>query len=208
MIERAAWVPDDVPDRPWDEAVALAVEWIEAECSDRGDAPVLVTNTRDAQSSGPEQMVRFGQRYGATTPASKDRFDHGPVLVYVPDDRTFTYAQGLARGSVLVAVEGQHLALATWAAEVGADDLTRPGVTGRPALPQDVRQTLDSVHFFGGTNGWSGPHEKADARRRLGPLVESGAIDAATVAGYMHARGVHERGVRRIREILQHLTRS
>jgi hypothetical protein len=27
---RAAWVPDDDPHRPWDDAAALAVEWIEA----------------------------------------------------------------------------------------------------------------------------------------------------------------------------------
>jgi len=61
---------------------------------------------------------------------------------------------------------------------------------------------LDSVHLFGGSNGWTGQHEKADARRKLSGLVGRGAVDADTAAAYMHARGVHGRGVKQIREIV------
>jgi len=109
MIERAAWVPDDVFDRPWDEAAALAVDWIEAECAERGETPLLVTNTKSALSSGHELLVQFARRHAATTPATAEGFGQWPALVYVPDDKTFAFAQDHARGSALAVVEGQLL---------------------------------------------------------------------------------------------------
>ena len=43
-LRAAAWVPDDVEDRPWEEAVALAADWIWERSREEDLAPLLVSN--------------------------------------------------------------------------------------------------------------------------------------------------------------------
>lgn len=64
----AAWVPDDDPHRPWDEASAVAVDWVDAESRRLGMKGVLVTNTKAGQAdSGP--LASFVRRSSAHNPA-------------------------------------------------------------------------------------------------------------------------------------------
>jgi len=84
------------------------VETKRAESSYR-ETPLLVTNTKSALSSGHELLVQFARRHAATTPATAEGFGQWPALVYVPDDKTFAFAQDHARGSALAVVEGQLL---------------------------------------------------------------------------------------------------
>ncbi|MFJ4793336.1 hypothetical protein [Kitasatospora purpeofusca] len=43
-IVRAAWVPDDDPERDWELAADLAVAWVRRECAEQDAAGVLVVN--------------------------------------------------------------------------------------------------------------------------------------------------------------------
>ena len=40
-LRAAAWVPDDVEDRPWEDAIALAADWIWERSQDEDSAPHL-----------------------------------------------------------------------------------------------------------------------------------------------------------------------
>jgi hypothetical protein len=126
---RAAWVPDGEPDRDWDVAVCLAVDWIERQRAraPEGATAMLVTNTVGVESSVPS-LARFAQRHRHTTPRSRGHVGRGvgPVLAYVPDARAMELAISLASGSSLVVVEGDFLPVRGWALEVGAVDLTMP----------------------------------------------------------------------------------
>jgi hypothetical protein len=44
-LQAAAWVPDDAPERPWEEAADLAADWIWERSRVEGIKPLLVTNT-------------------------------------------------------------------------------------------------------------------------------------------------------------------
>ena len=43
-LRAAAWVPDDVEDRPYEHAIALAADWIWERSQDEDHAPLLVSN--------------------------------------------------------------------------------------------------------------------------------------------------------------------
>ena len=103
-LQAAAWVPDDDPERPWDEAAELAADWIWQRSEIEDQAPRLVTNSfQNARGIGVlEDIVRTG---GQTTPQGKDRFSRGPVLAYVPTERTLELALNLARGYSRAVVE-------------------------------------------------------------------------------------------------------
>ena len=128
-ILRAAWVPDDDPERGWEIAADLAVAWVRRECAEQGAAGVLVLNAFGVEQQIPS-LRRFAAEHSVTTPrASRDRVGRGkgPVLAYVPDEKTLDFAAGLARGSSLAIVESIHgFRLEGWARQLGAIDLTRP----------------------------------------------------------------------------------
>ncbi len=123
---QAAWVPED-RHRPYDDAVDLALDWLEQQIADEGArTAVLVTNGK-AIDGMPNRLVRFARRYSHTTPRSAHRVQGSrgvPVMAYVPIDEAFELAADLARGSSLVAVEGFATSLTGWANSVGAVDLT------------------------------------------------------------------------------------
>lgn len=197
----AAWVPDDDPERPWDEAADLAADWIWERSEAEGVTPLLVTNTfQNARSiESLEEVARAG---GQATPQGKKRFERGPVLVYVPDERTLKFALNLARGYSLAAVESVNFPLAEWAAGAGAINLL-DGSTSVSSLPEDVRVDLDHAIFFGGNNGWTGPHEKEHARNHLARHVQAGRLAPEQAASYVMAKGVSDRGAKRLRLLLE-----
>jgi len=51
-LRAAAWVPDDVEDRPSDEAIALAADWIWERSREEDSAPLLVSNAKNAARFG------------------------------------------------------------------------------------------------------------------------------------------------------------
>lgn len=104
--------PNDDPQHPGDEATALAAEWI----WNRSDAeklpPVLVSNTKSAAGMGYVDLDDIIRAGGHATPRSSTGYDHGPVLAFVPNERSLHFAMDLARGYSLSVVEGRGFALA------------------------------------------------------------------------------------------------
>lgn len=202
-LQAAAWVPDDDPARPWDEAADLAADWIWERSEAEGVEPLLATNTFQ-NARGIESLEGIVRAGGQATPQGKGRFDHGPVLAYVPDERTLKLALNLARGYSLAVVETARFPLAEWAADTGAINLL-DGSTRVSNLPDDVKADLDRAVFFGGNNAWTGSHEKEHARNHLVRHVQSGRLVPEQAAAYVMANGVSDRGAKRLRVLLEKL---
>lgn len=200
-LQAAAWVPDDNPERPWDEAADLAAEWIRERSVAEGVQALLVTNTFQ-NAVGIESLGEIARAGGQATPQGKQRFERGPVVAYVPDERTLTLALDLARGYSLAVVETVSFPIAEWAAGACAINLL-DGTTSSSSLPDDVRADLDHAVFFGGNNGWTGSHEKQNARTYLSDHVRSGRLDPEQAASYVMAQGVSDKGAKRLRELLE-----
>jgi hypothetical protein len=201
FLQAAAWVPDDDPERPWDEAADLAANWIWERSEIESSLPLLVTNTFQ-NSAGIGSLTDIGRQGGHATPQGKDRFDRGPVIAYVPVERTLDLALDLARGYSLVVVETESFQLSEWAAAAGAINLL-DGSVSSSSIPDDVREDLDHAVFFGGNNGWTGSHEKQHARRCLVDHVRAGLLEPEQAAAYVMAKGVSDKGARRLRELLE-----
>lgn len=200
-LQAAAWVPDDDPERPWDETADLAADWIWERSEIEGVTPLLVTNTfQNAVGIGClEEIAREG---GQATPQGKQRFDRGPVLAYVPDERTLKLALNIARRYSLAVVETVSFPLAEWAAGAGAVNLL-DGSTSSSSLPDDVKTDLDHAVFFGGNNGWTGKHEKQHALNHLARHVRAGRLAPEQAAAYVMARGVSDKGAKRLHLLLE-----
>jgi hypothetical protein len=200
-LQAAAWVPDDDPERPWDEAADIAADWICERSELEGVTALLVTNTfqNAVGISCLEEIARAG---GQATPQGKQRFDCGPVLAYVPDERSLKLALNLARGYSLAVVETVSFSLAEWAAEAGAINLL-DGSASASSIPDDVKADLDHAVFFGGNNGWTGQHEKQHARNHLARHVHAGRLAPEQAASYVMARGVSDKGAKRLRLLLE-----
>ncbi|MEV0669371.1 hypothetical protein [Mycobacterium sp. NPDC050441] len=201
-LRAAAWVPDDVEDRPWEEAIALAADWIWERSQDDGLAPMLVSNAQNAASFGYADLDEIIQAGGHATPKSRTRPDRGPVLAFVPDERSLHFAMGVARGYSLAVVEGSVLSLTEWAAGATAINLLT-GQTTTSEVPADARKDLDSVIFYGGRNGWTGADEKAQVRRYLSGYINSGRLTPDQAAAYaLSSQSVSDRGAKKLRELL------
>ena len=199
--QAAAWVPDDDPERPWEVAAELAADWIWEHSKIEGVTPLLVTNTFQ-NAVGIECLDEIASKGGQATPQGKQRFDRGPVLAYVPDERTLRLALDLARGYSLAVVETVSFPLAEWAAGAGAVNLL-DGSTSSSNLPDDVKADLDHAVFFGGNNGWTGLHEKQHARNHLLRHVQAGRLAPEQAASYVMAKGVSGKGAKRLRLLLE-----
>lgn len=201
----AAWVPDDDPERPWDEAADLAAAWIWERSETEGSQPMLVTNTfqNGYGIASLDEIARVG---GQATPRSRGRFEPGPVLAYVPMEKTLDLALSLTRGSSLVIVETTSFPVSEWAAATGALDLIH-GSVSLSTIPNDVREDLDHAIFVGGNNGWSGPHEKKHARTFMSAHIASGRLDADAAAAYAMAKNVSDRGAKRLRALIESMGR-
>ena len=123
-LQAAAWVPDDDPERPWEEAIALAARWLWDRSAAEALHPLLVSNTQKVANWNYADLDEIARAGGHATPHSRTPYDRGPVLAFVPDERSLHFAMDLARGYSLAVVEGS-LSLAEWAAGAGAINLTR-----------------------------------------------------------------------------------
>lgn len=201
-LRAAAWVPEDDPQRDWADAVAIAADWLWQRSQIEGVAPVLVTNTQKAGGPGLGMLDEIARAGGHTTPRSRAHLDPAPVLAYVPYAESLQCAMDQARGFSLVAVETRRFPLAEWTAGAGAINLLTHE-TSPSAIPDDVRDDLDSAVFYGGNNGWTGPDEKDHARRHLIEHLLSGRLSAEQAASYVMSQGVSDRGAKRLRELLE-----
>src|SRR6266545_4121562 len=189
---RAAWVPDNDPNRPWDDAAALAVEWIELEAADQGQEAVLVTNTMDSQplNSPLGQYMQHGKHF---SPRSRPNFRGVPVLAYVPVAKTLELAISVARGSSLCVVETDTYPVRGWAAVVGAVDL----LTGdRNELDSRLAEPLDRLEFYG-NNAYGPPFDRQRARSVLNGLQGAGLLDRDLIISALAAHGISETGQQR-----------
>lgn len=200
-LQAAAWVPDDDPKRPWEDAADLAAEWIWERSEIEGVTPLLVTNTFE-NAVGIGCLDEIARQGGQATPQGKQRFDRGAVLAYVPDERTLKLALDLARGYSLAVVETVSFPLAEWAAGAGAINLL-DGSASSSKIPDDVRTDLDHAVSFGGNNGWTGRHEKQHARSQLAQHVRAGRLTPEQAASYVMSQGVSDKGAKRLRLLLE-----
>jgi hypothetical protein len=200
-LQAAAWVPDDDPERPWDEAAELAATWIWERSEVEGVTPLLVTNTFQ-NALGIDCLEEIAEKGGQATPQGKQRLNRGPVLAYVPYERTLKLALDLARGYSLAIVETGSFPLAEWAAGAGAINLLDGG-TSSSNMPDDVRVDLDRTVFFGGNNGWTGQHEKQHARDHLARHVRAGHLAPEQAASSVMSQGVSDKGAKRLRLLLE-----
>lgn len=199
-LQAAAWVPDGDPERPWDEAADVAADWIWDRSRTEGVRPILVTNS--LQSVGIESLDAIARTGGQATPRSRRPRGHQPVLAYVPHEASLKLALDVARGYSLVVVETEGFPLAEWAAGVAAVNLL-DGTTSSSELDGEVLSDLDRVVFFGGNNGWTGPHEKEHASRQLVRYVSAGRLTPAQAAAYVMSKGVSHKGAARLRALLE-----
>ncbi|MFF1306536.1 hypothetical protein [Streptomyces sp. NPDC058307] len=202
-ILRAAWVPDDDPERDWQVAADLAVRWVEREAAEQDATAVLVLNAFGAEQTVPA-LRRLAQRHLVATPRSgRQRVGSGvgPVLAYVPDAKTLEFATGLARGSSLVAVEGANLfPLRGWAAQVQAIDLTRPEDEAEE-VDSRLTSALGRLKFYG-NNGYGPPFDRQQAARVLDDLRSAGLLDRDVVLGAMAAQGISPNGLKRLGQLI------
>ncbi|BBY62094.1 hypothetical protein [Mycolicibacterium helvum] len=201
-LRAAAWVPDDDPQRPWEEAISLAAQWLWKQSEAEGVPPLVVSNARNAAGWGYTDLDEIIRAGGHATPKSRTRPDRGPVLAFAPIEGSLQLAMDLARGYSLAVVEGSLLPLAEWAARAGATNLVTDQATASQ-IPDDVREDLDSVVFYGGRNGWTGPDEKVQAKRFLSPHVRTGRLTPNQAAAYaLASQSVSDRGAKRLRDLL------
>jgi hypothetical protein len=198
-------VPDD-PERDWEIAADLAVEWVRQECADQGAGGVLVLNAFGAEQEIPS-LRRFAAEHAVTTPrASRARVGRGkgPVLAYVPDERTLDFAASLARGSSLAIVESVHgFPLEGWARQLGAIDLTRPEEQPE-RLASELAEAIDRLDFYK-NNGFGDQFGKQQARRILQDLRDAGLLERDVVLGALAAKGASDRAVRNLGKLIDAL---
>ncbi|MBJ6613969.1 hypothetical protein ACFT8V_30085 [Streptomyces griseoincarnatus] len=207
-ILRAAWVPDDDPERDWAIAADLAVDWVRQECAEQGAVGVLVLNAFGVEQQIPS-LRRFAAEHTVTTPrASRDRVGRGrgPVLAYVPDERTLDFAADLARGSSLAIVESVHgFPLEGWARQLGAIDLTRPEKRPEP-IDSELAEAIDRLDFYK-NNGFGDQFGKQQAQRILQNLRGAGLLERDVILGALAARGASDRAVRNLGKLIAALDR-
>lgn len=204
LLYSAAWVPDDDPERSWDDAADLAVDWVLREADRLSAAPLLVTPTKHQWTAGASSIRWLARNYAATTPRAKPPGPGvGPVLVYVPDYDTFHVAAQYARGASLAVVESISHPLRGWAMEVKALNLLT-GDTTPDSRSDEQREQLDRVHWYG-NNGWTTGFGKDQATKILNQMKRQGLLDVEVVLGYMIAKGHHGEAVERLDKIINRL---
>ncbi|MCU0310718.1 MAG: hypothetical protein MUE36_07225 [Acidimicrobiales bacterium] len=196
-IDQAAWVPER-DDMDWDQAAALAIDWVEDRCRDEGGArAVVVTNTID--SIGHGALEQFARAHDHTTRRSRGARPGRPVLAYCVQLEDLEYAQNLGRRSSLVAVEGFSVPLSGWAAVVGAEDLA----TGEPAeYPAELTETVERLAFYG-NNGFGDSYGKRQADRIVAGLSGWTADQLSALPAAAVGAGVSAKGAKNLQKLIE-----
>lgn len=198
----AAWVPDDDPERSWDEAAERAVSWLLEQAHALGGRPLLVTPTQQQWQAGPDVIRQFVQTHEATTSRSRSAgFRQRPVVAYVPDYGDMYLAASYARDSVLAVVESRTAPLIGWAMEVHAVDLATGAVTADTRSPHQ-RSELERIDGYG-NNGWTRGFGADRSASILDGLLRQDGIDADIILGHMVARGHDGRSIAHLKKIIE-----
>lgn len=191
---RAAWVPDDDPVRPWDEAAALVINWVDAQAEELGSKPILVTN---AHIDPPVHGFSWGSDWFSRLSGGTAR--NRAVMSYVPGIEDFEYALDIARSAAVGVVETVSFRVGGWAAEVGALNL----LTGQPTPPHlpAVRELLERLAFYG-NNGYGDQFGKKMAPDLVRDLINTGQIEPELIPGALAAHHVSARGQKKIADVV------
>jgi hypothetical protein len=194
-----AWVPDDDPHRDWEDAAALAVDWVLEQAVSLSSRPVLVTNAFGIESNVPslQRLLAYAEQVTPRSRRGVAGSGHA-VLAYVPLEDALALAIPLARGGALGVVESSELPVRGWAREVGAVDLTT-GQTSEP-FGTEVAEELDRVLFYG-NNGWTRGFGADQTLRILTDLRRTGFNDADAIVGYVGAHGKSSKAMARLRSL-------
>lgn len=124
----------------------------------------------------------------------------GPVLAFVPDDKTLALAVGHCSGQVLGVVEYAVPSMRGWAAAVGAVNV----LTGEkePGVDDSTRQSFDELIGIG-YKGYSkrDRYVMAVARPAIEKLTADG-YDADFIVSYGIACGLHDSQAKELRALL------
>ncbi|MFE7192828.1 hypothetical protein [Kitasatospora sp. NPDC057541] len=206
-IVRAAWVPDDDPEREWELAADLAVAWVRRECAEQDASGVLVVNAFGVEEQIPSLRTFAAEHTVTTRRAARSRVGSGvgPVLAYVPDEKALNFAAGLARGSSLAVVESiGGFPLGGWASQLGAVDLTRPDEQPA-ALRPEMAKAIERLNLYK-NNGFGDRFGKEQAHRILLSLQSAGVLERDVLLGALAARGATDRAVRNLGKLIDGLT--
>lgn len=201
---RAAWVPDDDPERERDDALALGARWIDRAGGEPSAEPVLITDTRRSISPAVDQLA---ERYQHVTPHASHHLPPGaaPVLAYVPSLKALESAIRLAQGSPLAVVESVAHPMRGWALQVGALDLTRPHDA---PVTMDARtaDALSRLRTYSG-NAFAPASDRRDAEAVLRQLDAEGLLDRDLVCGAMTAMELSGHAVKKLAKLIDSLER-
>ncbi len=182
---RAAWLPFDPERGPAPELITLATAWVEQECAAQDTTGVVIVSQKPIDAFYPEPIQAFAARHEGTTKrgSAPRRTGPGPVLAYALLFDAMDYAQSLARGSSLCAIEWPDVQLTGWAAARGALNLCTGETT--PPPPDDAVELLDHLRMVG-NNGWGDVPGKRDAQQLLTKLhAAAPELTAAYVTSYL-----------------------
>jgi hypothetical protein len=192
---RAAWVPEDDPQRPSDEAAGLAIEWVRQQANRLSRDPLLVTYSLQV---GDDIAAYYGiERATVRSPGTVSGRIGRPVIAYVPYEDAMCLAHRHARNAALCVVEAAEFRLHGWAREVHAENL----LTGKvlPALDPAVAKVLDRLMLYA-NNGWGDQFGRDRAGNLLSDLRPH--VDRAEVLGYVTARDASDNGIKNLQKIM------
>ncbi|MFE9046206.1 hypothetical protein ACFYOG_35630 [Streptomyces sp. NPDC007818] len=197
----AAWVPDDDPARSPDVAAELAALWVQQQAEALHARPVLVTQTKEQWTLGPDAIRRLATASDTVTDRGSRPSGHRrAVLAYLPRYRDTYRAVPYARGGALAVVEYGADPLSGWAMETQAVNLVDGQLTPKTWNP--VQQNLlEDIHTYG-NNGWTRGPGADHAARLVQELVANG-VDSASILGFMVARHHSEEAIERLAAIVK-----
>ncbi|MFV2172383.1 hypothetical protein ACFHW2_11625 [Actinomadura sp. LOL_016] len=181
----------------WDQAVQLAVDWLDEVRTPDDGAPIVV-KAAASSGGGVRPLERYEARHGSTTWRSKGTYRRRAVLAYVPGIADLQLAMTLAWNQPMCVVESGLTPLAGWAQELAAVNLLEPEVA-IPELPAEVKKELDRLSFDG-NNDWGDAHGRRQAQLTLQRLRGMGYL-GETLEARMIARGASEQGIKNLRKL-------
>ncbi|MCM1950953.1 hypothetical protein NC315_37175 [Streptomyces sp. G2] len=197
----AAWVPDDDPARSLDVAAELAVLWVLRQAEALHVTPVLVTQTKEQWTLGPDAIRRLATTSDTVTDrGSRPSGDRRAVLAYLPRYRDMYRAVPYARGGALAVVEYRADPLSGWAMETQAVNLVDGQLTPKTWNPGQ-QNLLEDIHTYG-NNGWTRGPDADHAARLVQELVADG-VASDTILGFMVARHHSEEAIERLAAIIK-----
>lgn len=193
-----------------DEAVGIALQWLQASVAKRGGIPLVIAPTQE-QLRYPylaPKLARARVRAESLRTAQRRIFPGGPVLLLWPSKHTLALIEGWSnRITALCIVQGAlEDETDAWLRGRDAQNLLRPDDRKTvPALDPVIEQALESVtNFVNLRNNLVTTDDKAVAYRTLHCLYSSGyRLDPEAIHAWAVAHRWPTRGAQRLRDLSQ-----